>query len=92
VQELCGVLDRLSPRRDGASYAAQIAFVADRPGHDRRYAIDASKLHRELGWKPAMPFAVALEATVAWYLQHADWLANVTSGDYRHWVAQHYGT
>ena len=92
VQELCAVLDSLSPRSDGASYATQITFVADRPGHDRRYAINASKLQRELGWQPATPFAAALEATVAWYLQHNDWLANVMSGEYRHWVAQHYGT
>jgi dTDP-glucose 4,6-dehydratase len=92
VQNLCAILDRVSPRSDGAAYAEQIAFVADRPGHDRRYAINAGKLQRELGWKPATPFDAALEATVAWYLQHSDWLANITSGEYRHWVAQHYGT
>jgi dTDP-glucose 4,6-dehydratase len=91
VQTICALLDELRPRTDGASYASQICFVADRPGHDRRYAIDARKLERELGWKPAETFESGIRKTVEWYLGHQDWVRNVTSGAYRDWVAQHYG-
>ncbi len=91
VHTLCAILDELRPRADGASYATQIAFVADRPGHDRRYAIDASKLERELGWRPAETFASGIRQTVAWYLAHGDWVDNVTSGAYRDWIARQYG-
>jgi dTDP-glucose 4,6-dehydratase len=73
VHAICAVLDRLRPRHDGASYAGQIAFVADRPGHDRRYAIDATRITRELGWSPDHGFESGLEATVGWYLDHAGW-------------------
>lgn len=90
VQTLCRILDELKPRTDGKSYQEQITFVTDRPGHDRRYAIDASKLERELGWKPAETFESGIRKTVMWYLQHQDWVNHVTSGEYRHWVNQHY--
>jgi dTDP-glucose 4,6-dehydratase len=91
VHTLCTMLDELSPRADGASYASQITFVADRPGHDRRYAIDASKLERELGWKPAETFETGIRKTVRWYLDNPQWVHNVTSGAYREWVGRQYG-
>ncbi len=91
VHTLCELLDELNPRADGASYRSQITFVADRPGHDRRYAIDARKLESELGWKPAETFATGMRKTVRWYLDHPQWVANVTSGGYRDWVGKHYG-
>ena len=90
VHVLCGILDELSPRADGRSYKEQITFVKDRPGHDRRYAIDARKLERELGWKPAETFETGIRKTVEWYLAHPEWVANVTSGAYRSWIGQHY--
>lgn len=91
VHTLCAMLDELSPRADGASYASQITFVADRPGHDRRYAIDASKLEGELGWKPAETFETGIRKTVRWYLDNPQWVHNVTSGAYREWVGRQYG-
>lgn len=91
VRILCAILDELQPRADGLSYATQVSFVADRPGHDRRYAIDASKLERELGWRPAETFESGIRKTVAWYLAHQDWVRDVTSGAYRDWVGKHYG-
>ncbi|PTU67072.1 dTDP-glucose 4,6-dehydratase [Chromobacterium sp. Panama] len=92
VKAICALLDELAPQADPARrYSEQIAFVADRPGHDRRYAIDARKLERELGWKPQETFDSGIRKTVAWYLQHQDWVANVSSGAYRDWVNQHYG-
>ncbi|NNG22673.1 dTDP-glucose 4,6-dehydratase [Telluria aromaticivorans] len=90
VHTVCAILDELRPRADGASYAAQVTFVKDRPGHDRRYAIDAGKVERELGWRPAETFESGIRKTVAWYLEHEDWVANVTSGAYREWVSGHY--
>ncbi|MEY2993245.1 MAG: hypothetical protein RL357_180 [Pseudomonadota bacterium] len=90
VQTVCALLDELSPRPDGESYAHQIRFVTDRPGHDRRYAIDASKLERELGWRPAETFDTGIRKTVEWYLAHQDWVQAVQSGAYMEWVAQHY--
>jgi dTDP-glucose 4,6-dehydratase len=92
VKTLCAVLDKESPRKDGQSYATQITFVKDRPGHDRRYAIDARKLERELGWKPAETFESGIRKTVRWYLDHADWVQQVTSGEYRKWVATQYAS
>jgi dTDP-glucose 4,6-dehydratase len=92
VHVLCGSLDELRPRSDGRSYREQIAFVKDRPGHDRRYAIDARKITGELGWRPAETFASGMRRTVQWYLDHQDWVANVTSGSYRDWVAKHYAS
>ena len=90
VHTLCDILDDLSPRADGQSYKMQITFVQDRPGHDRRYAIDASKLERELGWKPVETFETGIRKTVQWYLDNQAWVANVASGAYREWVAKHY--
>ncbi|MBY0341692.1 MAG: dTDP-glucose 4,6-dehydratase [Rhodocyclaceae bacterium] len=90
VKTLCAILDELQPRADGASYATQITFVTDRPGHDRRYAIDARKLERELGWKPAETFESGIRKTVQWYLDHAAWTANVSSGAYRQWLDRNY--
>ncbi len=91
VRTLCALLDELQPRADGQSYANQITFVKDRAGHDRRYAIDARKIEQELGWRPQETFESGLRKTVQWYLAHGDWVANVTSGQYRQWIGQHYG-
>ena len=90
VNTLCASLDELSPRADSQSYRQQITFVKDRPGHDRRYAIDASKLERELGWKPDETFETGIRKTVQWYLDNQAWVQNVTSGAYRQWVDKHY--
>jgi dTDP-glucose 4,6-dehydratase len=92
VHTLCAILDELRPRADGQPYKNQITYVADRPGHDRRYAIDASKLERELGWKPAETFATGIRKTVQWYLDNQPWVSNVTSGAYRDWLGKQYGT
>jgi dTDP-glucose 4,6-dehydratase len=90
VKSICGILDRLRPRLDGKPYADQIAFVKDRPGHDRRYAIDARKLKAELGWEPVESFETGLEKTIRWNLDNLDWVERVTSGAYRDWVERHY--
>jgi len=90
VRTLCAILDSESPRADGKPYAEQITFVKDRPGHDRRYAIDAGKLERELGWKPAETFETGIRKTVQWYLDNREWTENVTSGAYREWVGRQY--
>jgi dTDP-glucose 4,6-dehydratase len=90
VRTLCRMLDAKKPRADGKSYADQITFVEDRPGHDQRYAIDATKLANELGWKPQETFETGIEKTVNWYLTNQDWVKNVTSGEYRNWVQTHY--
>ena len=90
VHTLCAILDELSPRADGKSYKEQITYVTDRPGHDRRYAIDATKINRELGWKPAETFETGIRKTVQWYLDHQDWVKNVTSGSYKDWVNKQY--
>ncbi len=92
VRTLCALLDELQPRADGQSYASQMTFVKDRPGHDRRYAIDARKLERELGWRPEETFETGLRKTVQWYLAHAKWVEEVTSGSYRAWIGQNYGS
>lgn len=91
VQTICKLLDSLRPRVDGQNYASQITYVADRPGHDRRYAIDARKLERELGWKPAETFDTGIAKTVRWYLENPQWVENVQSGAYRDWVGMQYG-
>jgi len=90
VTILCSILDELQPRGDSQSYREQIVFVKDRPGHDRRYAIDTAKLANELGWIPAETFSSGIMKTVRWYLDHQDWVQNVTSGVYRQWVEKHY--
>ncbi|SDP58473.1 dTDP-glucose 4,6-dehydratase [Rhodoferax sp. OV413] len=90
VHTVCGLLDSLRPRADGQSYATQITYVTDRPGHDRRYAIDASKIERELGWKPAETFATGIRKTIEWYLANPEWVARVQSGAYRDWVQTNY--
>ena len=91
VHTVCGLLDELRPRADGKRYSEQITYVADRPGHDRRYAIDARKIEKELGWKPAETFATGIRKTVLWYLDNQQWVSNVQSGAYRDWVARNYG-
>jgi dTDP-glucose 4,6-dehydratase len=91
VDALCALLDELSPRRDGQSYATQKTFVADRPGHDLRYAINAEKLRRDLGWQPTETFDSGLRKTVQWYLANQDWVAHVQSGEYRQWLDKQYG-
>ena len=90
VKTVCSLLDELRPRADGKAYAEQITYVTDRPGHDRRYAIDARKLERELGWKPAETFETGIRKTVQWYLANPEWVANVQSGAYRDWVQKQY--
>ena len=90
VKTLCRMLDAKKPRADGKSYLDQITFVEDRAGHDQRYAIDASKLADELGWKPIETFETGIEKTVNWYLEHQDWVENVTSGEYKNWVNKNY--
>jgi len=91
VHTLCAILDELQPRADGQPYKMQITYVTDRPGHDRRYAIDASRLERELGWKPAETFETGIRKTVQWYLANQAWVNNVTSGSYRQWLDKNYG-
>jgi dTDP-glucose 4,6-dehydratase len=91
VQTVCTLLDELRPRSDGKPYREQITYVKDRPGHDRRYAIDARKIERELGWKPAETFETGIRKTVQWYLDNPDWVANVQNGSYRDWIGKQYG-
>jgi dTDP-glucose 4,6-dehydratase len=90
VNTVCKLLDELRPKADGTSYASQITYVTDRPGHDRRYAIDARKLEAELGWKPAETFETGIRKTVAWYLANPEWVQHVQSGAYREWVSKNY--
>ena len=91
VEDLCGLLDRRRPRPDGRSYRSQVTHVSDRPGHDRRYAVNANKIQAELGWRPVHDFQSGLAATVEWYLAETEWLASVRSGDYRDWINKQYG-
>ncbi|WP_332672227.1 dTDP-glucose 4,6-dehydratase [Aromatoleum sp.] len=90
VQTVCALLDELRPDPAGP-HARLLTYVADRPGHDRRYAIDARKIERELGWRPAETFETGIRKTVAWYLENQDWVAHVQSGEYRAWVDRNYG-
>ena len=90
VKTICQILDELKPRADGQSYATQITFVKDRPGHDRRYAIDARKIERELGWRPAETFDTGIKKTVQWYLDNPSWVEGVVSGSYRDWLQKQY--
>ena len=89
VKTVCALLDELKPLAEGP-YERLITYVKDRPGHDRRYAIDARKIERELGWRPAETFETGIRKTVQWYLDHPDWVARVLSGAYRDWVAKQY--
>ncbi len=91
VHTVCSLLDELKPRADGKPYKDQITYVTDRPGHDRRYAIDARKIEQPLGWKPAETCETGSRKTVQWYRDNPDWVANVQSGGYRDWVARQYG-
>lgn len=91
VKTVCTLLDELRPREDGQNYAEQITFVTDRPGHDRRYAVDARKIERELNWRPAESFDTGIRKTVQWYLDNPDWVKNVQSGTYREWIGKQYG-
>jgi len=90
VHTLCDLLDELKPREDGKSYKEQITFVKDRPGHDRRYAIDATKIANKLGWKPEETFETGIRKTIQWYLDNQDWVANVQSGEYKKWLTKNY--
>ena len=90
VHNLCNILDVEKPRADGRSYREQIEFVADRPGHDRRYAIDAAKIASEVGWAPSETFETGLRKTVRWYLDNAKWVERVMSGAYRDWLQKNY--
>jgi dTDP-glucose 4,6-dehydratase len=90
VKQICTILDEVKPRSDQKSYVEQITFVKDRPGHDRRYAIDASKIERDLGWRPAETFETGIKKTVQWYLDNPEWVEGVTSGKYREWIAKQY--
>src|SRR6056300_1419311 len=90
VHTLCDLLDELTPREDGKSYRDQITFVKDRPGHDRRYAIDATKISNELGWKPEETFETGICKTVQWYLDNQDWVVNVQSGEYKNRLNKNY--
>jgi len=91
VRAVCALLDDMWPAAGGESYSRLITFVTDRPGHDRRYAIDAAKIERELGWKPSETFESGIRKTVQWYLAHPKWIAHVQSGEYREWIDKQYG-
>ena len=91
VHTLCDILDEIKPRSDGKSYREQITFVQDRPGHDRRYAIDSRKIERDLGWKPAETFGTGIRKTVQWYLDNTQWVEGVMDGSYREWIEKNYG-
>jgi len=91
VHTVCAILDELKPAADHKPYAALITYVKDRPGHDRRYAIDAHKVERELGWKPMETFETGIHKTVAWYLDNMGWVENIVSGEYQKWLATQYG-
>lgn len=90
VHALCDILNELKPREDGKPYQEQITYVKDRPGHDRRYAIDATKIERDLGWKPQETFESGIRKTVIWYLANQSWVNNVATGEYKNWLQTHY--
>jgi dTDP-glucose 4,6-dehydratase len=92
VKQICAILDELHPASPVTPHASLITYVKDRPGHDRRYAIDARKLERELGWRPAETFATGIRKTVQWYLANQEWVAQIQSGAYREWISRQYGT
>ena len=90
VRAICAILDEWRPISSTAHYASLITFVSDRPGHDRRYAIDARKIEQELGWKPSETFETGIRKTVQWYLDHMDWVEAVASGEYQDWLDSNY--
>ncbi len=90
VTAICDIVDEMRPRAGGAPRRELITYVKDRPGHDRRYAIDARKIAGELGWKPAAEFESGLRKTVQWYLENGDWVESVRTGAYRDWIAKNY--
>ena len=90
IEKLCAFLDELKPKLDGKSYRDQITFVKDRPGHDKRYAIDASKLERELGWMPQESFETGLRKTTLWYLENEVWMNHVVFGECQYWIQKQY--
>jgi len=90
VTTICRKLDALRPRADGKPYESQITYVADRPGHDRRYAIDPTKIQRDIGWAPAETFESGINKTVQWYLSSTEWIDTVRSGAYREWLDRNY--
>jgi len=90
VEFICNTLDKLKPRKDGKSYLELKTHVTDRPGHDRRYAINATKIATQLGWQPQETFESGMQKTIRWYLNNLDWVANVTSGQYQKWISTHY--
>jgi len=87
---ICEILDELQPRLDGDSYKSLIKYVKDRPGHDKRYAIDATKIEKNLNWKATETFETGIQKTIQWYLNHQDWVANVTNRDYHTWISKQY--
>jgi dTDP-glucose 4,6-dehydratase len=91
VRTVCALLDELSPGSPVVPHEKLVTYVKDRPGHDRRYAIDARKIERELAWRPRESFESGIRKTIAWYLAHPDWVARVQSGEYRAWIERHYG-
>ena len=92
VQMICDILDEIKPAADGKPRRNLIAFVQDRPGHDRRYAIDFSKLNRELGWSPRESFESGLRKTIEWYLNQKKWVENIKTGAYQKWIEEQYGS
>jgi dTDP-glucose 4,6-dehydratase len=90
VNTICELLDELRPGDAVVPHRKLVTFVKDRPGHDRRYAMDALKIQRELDWRPKETFETGIRKTVVWYLEHEDWVRDVTSGSYRQWIAKHY--
>jgi dTDP-glucose 4,6-dehydratase len=89
VYAVCDIVDEMAPPA-GGSRRELITFVKDRPGHDRRYAMDARKIERELGWRPKETFETGIRKTIRWYLEHEEWVKGVTSGSYRQWISTHY--
>ena len=90
VRQVCDLLDELRPKSDGKSYFIQLKYVSDRLGHDRRYAIDTSKIQRDLGWEPVETFETGIRKTVLWYLSNLDWVEDVITGEYQNWLEEHY--
>ncbi len=90
VKTLCDLLDKIKPLENGSSYADLITFVKDRSGHDKRYAINATKLEKELNWKPAETFETGIKKTIEWYLENSEWTNQVINSDYKNWIQKHY--